>query len=290
MTALSRLAASRRFERTVRAVPAAERLAWRAASRYFAGETPASAIGVARDLRDRGVGSSLDLFGEEVEDTLAADRVTADYLELAGRVNGLPAEVWLSVDPSHLGLRADPAGCADRLAAITARLSPGRRVQVGAEEYGHADAILGCVESVAGRGLADRLGATVQANFRRAPRDADRLAAVGVYIRLVKGAYPGPADLTLPFGEPAGIAYVRLAHQLAGTGAQFSLATHDGVLREALFAALGPRPVEQHLGVRPDVVAGLTARGIPVRLYVPFGPSWFRYWMRRAAESRRTIR
>src|SRR5215470_9457268 len=108
VTALSRLAASRRFERAVRAVPAAERLAWRAASRYFAGDTAASAVSVARDLRDRGVGSSLDLFGEEAEDMQAADRVMADYRELADRVNGLP-EVWLSVDPSHLGLRADPA-------------------------------------------------------------------------------------------------------------------------------------------------------------------------------------
>ena len=57
-------------------------------------------------------------------------------------------------------------------------------------------------------------------------------------------------------------------------------------MREALLAALGPRPVEQLLGVRPAVLGELVARGIPVRVYVPFGPNWFRYWMRRVAESR----
>ncbi len=58
------------------------------------------------------------------------------------------------------------------------------------------------------------------------------------------------------------------------------------MLREALLAALGPRPVEQLLGVRPELLPDLVARGVPVRVYVPFEDSWFRYWMRRVTESR----
>jgi len=134
----------------------------------------------------------------------------------------MPADTWLSIDLSHLGLDVDPPGCADHLAAIAARLSAGRRIQVGAEDYRHAEAVLACIETVASQGLADRLGA----------------------------------------------------------------ATHDGVLGEALLAALGPQPVEQLLGVRPAILDDLVARGIPVRVYVPFGSDWFRYWMRRLAESR----
>lgn len=107
-----------------------------------------------------------------------------------------------------------------------------------------------------------------------------------MHIRLVKGAYVEPPDRALPYGEPTDIAYLRLARRLAQAHAQFSLATHDGVLREALLAALGPVPVEQLLGVRPDVADRLVARGVSIRVYVPFGPNWFRYWMRRLAESR----
>ena len=58
------------------------------------------------------------------------------------------------------------------------------------------------------------------------------------------------------------------------------------MLREALLAAIGPRPVEQLLGVRAEVLDELADRGLPVRVYVPFGRDWFRYWMRRLAESR----
>lgn len=283
---LSRLAASTRLERAARAAPLGERLAWRAASRYVAGTTAVAAAQVARELRDRGVGSSIDEFGELVQETTTAERVAASYLELADQVNTLPADTWLSIDLSHLGLDVDPPGCAARLAAIAARLSAGRRIQVGAEDFSRADAVLACIETVAGQGLADRLGATAQANFHRTPRDVERLVAAGVHIRLVKGTCVEPPDRALPFGEPTDIAYLRLAYRLAETQAPFALATHDGVLREALLAALGPRPVEQLLGVRPATLDELVARGIPVRVYVPFGNDWFRYWMRRLAESR----
>ncbi|MDX6339208.1 MAG: proline dehydrogenase [Streptosporangiaceae bacterium] len=283
---LFRLATSTRLERAARAAPMGERLAWRAASRYVAGTTAAAAARVARKLGERGAGSSIDQYGELVQDTATAGRVATSYLGLADQVNALPADTWLSIDLSHLGLDIDPPGCADRLAAIAARLSAGRRIQVGAEDHSRADAVLACIETVARQGLASRLGATAQANFRRTPRDLERLVEAGVHVRLVKGAYVEPHDRALPFGEPTDIAYLRLAHRLAETQAQFALATHDGVLREAVLAALGPRPVEQLLGVRPAILDELVARGVPVRVYVPFGNDWFRYWMRRLAESR----
>ncbi|VFA91232.1 Proline dehydrogenase 1 [Nocardia farcinica] len=146
--------------------------------------------------------------------------------------------------------------------------------------------MLTCVLDVVGRGMADRLGATAQANLGRTAADVERLLGTGVHIRLVKGAYLESSDHALPYGEPTDIAYLRLAYRLAAAGAPFALATHDGVLREALLNALGPVPVEQLLGVRPEALDHVLARGVPVRVYIPFGDNWFRYWMRRVAESR----
>ncbi len=198
----------------------------------------------------------------------------------------MPEDAWLSIDLSHLGLDTDRSGCTEHLAAIAGQLNAARRIQVGAEDHDRADAVLKCVLTVAGQGLADRLGATVQANLRRTPADLERLIAAGVHIRLVKGAYVESKDRALPYGEATDIAYLHLAHRLAEADAPFALATHDGVLREALLTALGPRPVEQLLGVRPSTVDDLVARGVPTRVYLPFGAAWFRYWMRRLAESR----
>ncbi len=285
---LCRLATSVRFERAVRALPDGERLAWRAASRYVSGTNATDAFRVARQLSERGVNATIDQFGEQVRDVAVAERIAADYQRLADELTELPEDVWLSADLSHLGLDIDPSGCAERLGAIAARLPAGRRVQIGAEDHDRADAVLDCVLAVANNRLADRLGATIQANLRRSPADLERLIQAGVHIRLVKGAYIEPADRALPYGEATDIAYLHLAHRLAEADAKFALATHDGVLREALLAALGPRPVEQLLGVRASVLDDLLARGVPARVYVPFGNDWFRYLMRRVAESRGT--
>src|SRR6202040_4359174 len=72
---------------------------------------------------------------------------------------------------------------------------------------------------------------------------------------------------------------------LRAAGARVTLATHDAALRDGLLAELGPMDVEMLLGVRPEDHGPLRARGVTPRLYVPYGRDWFRYWMRRVAES-----
>jgi proline dehydrogenase len=282
---LFRLVTSGRFERIVRDLPGGETAAWRAASRYVAGRSRSQALEASAGLLERGHGVSLDLFGEGVTDPAVADRVLEDYTQLAGALPPPPADAWLSVDLTHLALDADSSAVADRLAGIARSLPAGRRVQVGAEDAARADAVRDCVLEVAARGLADRLGATVQANLLRAPADADALVEAGVHIRLVKGAYVEPVGAH-PFGEPTDMAFLRLGYRLAERNASWAMATHDGRMREALLLAHGPMTVEHLLGVRPEVLDELVARGVPTRVYVPYGPDWFRYWLRRVAESR----
>ena len=283
-TALFRLATSERLEAGVKRAPGGEAAAWRAAARYVAGRSLTEALERTARLLEQGHGVSVDLFGEGVRDPAVADRVVEDYVALAAALPLPPADAWLSVDLSHLGLGTDATAVAERLAAVAGALPAGRRVQVGAEAASTADAVLACVLDVAARGLADRLGATVQANLPRAAADADALAAAGVHVRLVKGAYVEAGAHA--YGEPTDVAFLRLGFRLAEHGGPWAMATHDARLREALLLAHGPVPVEQLLGVRPEALAELRARGLDTRVYVPYGPEWFRYWMRRLAESR----
>ena len=283
--ALFRVATSEGLERAVKRVPGGRAAAWRAASRYVAGPSRADALDTTASLLDQRHGVSIDLFGERVSDPHVADRVLEDYLELVRALPPAATDVWLSADLSHLALDRDASAAADRLAAIADALPVGRRVQIGAEEAAKTDAVLACVLDVAARGMADRLGATVQANLRRSPDDADALADAGVHVRLVKGAYV-EADGAHAYGEPTDVAYLRLGFRLAQRGAKWSMATHDARLREALLLAHGPVTVEQLLGVRAEELPELRARDVPTRVYVPYGDEWFRYWLRRVAESR----
>jgi proline dehydrogenase len=272
------LATSDRFERVVREAPGGEALAYRLASRYVAGRTAEDALDTARRLAEQGVLSSIDYFGENVFDPVEADRVTEEYIALAGRVAAeAPAGTFLSLDLSHVALDER------RLARIAAALPPSARLQIGAEQADRTDQILDAVLAVARAG-GEGVSATIQANLRRSPADARRLADAGVPIRLVKGAYV--EEGALAWGDETDIAFAELAYSLHRAGAELSLATHDPVLREALLPALPGVGLEMLLGVRTDDLPSLVSRGIPVRLYVPFGERWFRYWMRRVAESR----
>jgi len=155
---------------------------------------------------------------------------------------------------------------------------------VGAEQLARTDRILETVLAVARAGGA--VAATLQANLKRTPADADRLAEAGVPIRLVKGAYVETPAQALPWGDATDLAFIELAYALNRAGATVSLATHDPVIREALLPALPGVTIEMLLGVRSDDLEPLAARKVPVRVYVPYGEGWFRYAMRRAAESR----
>jgi proline dehydrogenase len=285
-TLLLHLATSRRLERAVKAAPGGTRSAWHAASRYVAGTTLADVLSVARGLLASGHAVSIDLFGERVDDAAVAGHVADEYVALAAAIGDIEHDrAWLSVDLTHLAVHTDPQGAAGRLEAIAGALPDGRRIQVGAEDAAHADAIQGCVLDVARRGLAERLGATIQANLLRSVDDAGRLADAGIHIRLVKGAYVERSGVH-PFGEATDVAYLRLGDRLQTGGAAWSMATHDGRMREALLLTGADATVEQLFGVRPDVLGELPDRGIATRVYLPYGPDWFRYWARRVAESR----
>lgn len=99
---LFRLAPSKRFERSVKVFPGGEAQAWRAASRYVAGRSREEALRTTADLVSRGPGVSVDLFGELVRDPATAARVAEDYLFLAAALPAPPADIWLSVDLTHL--------------------------------------------------------------------------------------------------------------------------------------------------------------------------------------------
>ena len=276
---LFRLATSDRFDRAVRRWPALRARATASARRYVAGEEAGDALAVARRLAEAGMAASIDLFGQRLTGGGGAvAAVVRDYEALAARVAAeAPAETWLSVDLSHVAF--DDAA----LERIAAAVPEGARLQVGAEELAVTGRVQAAVRRAAARGLP--VEATLQANLRRSAGDAEALAAAGVPVRLVKGAYVETGADALPWGPPADAAYVGLAHRLTAAGADVALATHDGALLDRLLPDFPQARVEHLLGIHPARVAALAAAGRSVRIYVPYGPDWLRYFMRLRAEA-----
>jgi proline dehydrogenase len=127
--------------------------------------------------------------------------------------------------------------------------------------------------------------ATIQANLKRRPEDIERLAAAGVPVRLVKGAYAEDAAVAHPWGARTDTAFVTLAERLVELGAEHALATQDPVILERLLGHPKPATIEFLLGVHRDPARHLAHNGHTVRIWVPFGRRWFRCYARRVTES-----
>jgi proline dehydrogenase len=276
------LATNSRVESLVRSRPGLERRAYRAARRYVAGATLDEALATVEQLHRQGFGVSLDMFGEGLSDEGSLTEIVAGYRDASARVAEMGADVYLEIVPSHLGIDLGLDVCRRHVEELVEVLPPGGRLEVSAEESWRTPRIMELTQALAEAGAP--VVATLQANLRRSEDDAERLMELGVPVRLVKGAYLEPAEVAHPWGEECDLAFVRLARRLS-EAVPVTLATHDPILREALLTTLEGVSMAMLLGVRTADAAALVARGVPVRVYTPFGDQWFRYWMRRVAEA-----
>jgi proline dehydrogenase len=285
---------SRRLLNRVAAAPSAgafvlgtrplARVARQVADPYLGGETLEEALSTMERLHQDGFATAIDVFGEAVTDPTRVERAVTYYLQVNHELADIrpPVNVW--VDLSNLGLDVSPELCLRSVERIVQTLPPGALLQVRAHDSSRTQRIIETVLQLKQRGAP--VMATLPANLRRSHPDARELAAASVPVLLVKGASVEPPTAAYAWGEQTDLAFIRLAHQLHADGARFVLGTHDPLIREALKQCFGEIAVEMLLGVRTADALELVRTGHRVRIYVPFGSDWFRYWVRRLAEAR----
>ncbi|HTV72903.1 MAG TPA: proline dehydrogenase family protein [Candidatus Acidoferrales bacterium] len=263
------------------------------AKRFVAGETIDSAAEAVRRLNAHGRLATIDVLGEEVTRPADVRRTSTAYLDLLDTIESAQLRANISLKLSALGLGLDEERCYASLREIVAR------AQRNADSFVRID-MEGSALTQRTLDLFARLfrehrnvGPVIQAYLRRSAADIAHLVELGARVRLCKGAYREPAEVALH--DPGAIrrAFLRLAETLLLHGTYPAIATHDPQLIEAVraFAALhgiGADRFEFQMlyGVRPDVQQRLVEAGYRVRIYVPFGTQWARYFSRRVMERR----
>jgi proline dehydrogenase len=256
----------------------------RAAGDYLGGETRAQVLATIEGLHKEGFATAIDSFGELVTDRQRIDETVALYLRVIGELAPLkpPVNVW--VDLSNFGLDISRELCLQSVQRIVEALPEGALLQVRAHDSSRTDRIFDTALALAAAGAP--VMPTLQAHLRRSPEDARRLIAAKLPVLLVKGTTVESPEIAHPWGKETDDAFLNLACQLHAGGVPLAIGTHDPAIREALLATLYGIVVEMLLGVRPEDGRDLLRRGHRVRIYVPFGTDWFRYWIRRLAEAR----
>ena len=280
--------------------------AWRAASRFVAGETSADALNVVQQLNQRGIQATLDHLGESTtsaaEARSAAQEITTLFEQIHQR--GLRSNVSLKL--SQLGLVVDPALCRELLFGILEQACrTDNFVRIDMEDASLTSQTIGLYQAAREQGY-DNVGIVLQAYLYRTGADLDRVLASGGRVRLCKGAYNEPASVAFPRKADVDENYDRLARKLLEQALECgmpalsadgrippipAIATHDPARidyarRAASELGLSPRGLEFQMlyGIRRDLQEELAAAGYPVRVYVPYGSHWYPYFMRRLGE------
>lgn len=262
--------------------------------RFVAGEGVTDALAATRELtRDRLV--TLDHLGEDTGERAQADAAVEAYQSLLGTLadEGLAAKAEVSVKLSALGRTLPRDG--DKIALEGARAiceaaaSAGTTVTVDMEDHTTVDATLSIVREL--RVDFPWVGAVVQAYLRRTEGDCADLSGPGSRVRLCKGAYDEPASVAYRDRADVDASYVRCLKTLMHGDGYPMVATHDPRLIEiaqdlALRAGRGTTEYEHQMlfGIRVDEQRRLAARGLGMRVYVPYGGEWYPYFVRRLGE------
>jgi len=282
--------------------PTAKKLITRAplsrsfAQRFVAGDSLDDALAAARALNEAGLTVSMDFLGESVksrDEAAGAAQMAVRVLEAIQR-EGLRAN--LSIKPTQLGLDIDEAFCRENVETVLRRareLGDGEGevfVRLDMEGSDYTERTVALVESLWADGFRN-VGTVLQSMLRRTPDDLERLIAPGSRVRLVKGAYQEPESVAFPDKAEVDRVYVECMKRLLEQGTYPAIATHDEAIIDAARRFVWERGIPKEsfefqmlYGVRRDLQTRLREEGYNMRVYVPFGDSWYPYLMRRLAE------
>jgi proline dehydrogenase len=191
-----------------------------------------------------------------------------------------------------MGLDVDEALCVANVATVAAQAVSRRSfVRIDIKSSAYTAKTLELFTRRFFPEFGQSVGIVLQSCLRRTPRDVDDMIALGARVRLCKGAYKEPADIAFPDKRDVDATYAQCMERLLERGHYPALATHDERLigRAKGFArargiAADRFEFQMLYGVRRDLQQALRAEGYRVRVYVPFGASWYPYLMRRLAE------
>jgi len=266
------------------------------ARRFVAGEKREDALAVIQQLNQMGALVTLDYLGEHVSDRRLARASVEEYKRVLAEIGARNLQSGVSLKLSAMGLHIDHEFCYENVREIVARAGEnGRFVRIDMEESALVDSTLSIYRRL--RQEFTNVGVVLQAYLHRTRDDLQQLIEEGIAdIRLVKGAYVEPASIAWQDRakiqqELIDLAKMMLEPEARARNARMALGSHDHLVYNEIisFAAqqgISPQTWEiQFLyGIRRDELRRLLSEGMRMRVYVPYGESWYPYFMRRLAE------
>jgi proline dehydrogenase len=260
------------------------------ARRFVAGEKIKEAVEAVRVLNHKGFSATVDYLGEMVTKKEDATHATEEYLEALRQIHCNELDSNVSLKLTQFGLGIDEELCrsnVEQIVKLAAELKNFVRIDMEGSPY--TESTLRIFKSL--RSQYENVGAVIQAYLFRSEKDIEELLKMGARIRLCKGAYKEPPEISFEEKSGTDANFVKLMKILLPSGIYHGIATHDPkmIFATKVFSReqnISPDSFEFQMlyGVRRDLQDRLLNEGYRLRVYVPYGEQWYSYLMRRMAE------
>ncbi|HZI20681.1 MAG TPA: proline dehydrogenase family protein [Pyrinomonadaceae bacterium] len=264
----------------------------RMTARFVAGEDIQNTVRAIREINAHGCTASFDHLNESVTTVEETEAEVREYLNVLRAIDeaGIKSNVSIKLTQFGLGFDAELAYRNART-VVEEAARRGNFVRVDMEDSPVTQVTLDIFRRLRSEFDLNTVGIVVQSYLRRTEKDVRDLLEIPARIRLCKGAYNEPPEVAFPDKRDVDENYVGCMRLLLSSGVYHGIATHDERMIKATKAYAREQGIDKSAfefqmlyGVRRDLQVGLAREGYNVRVYVPYGKTWYPYFMRRLAE------
>ena len=263
----------------------------RVSQRYIAGETLQDAVTAVRVLNMEGLMATVDILGESVHERTLVEQALRDYIAALHAIRDHRLDSNVSIKPTNFGLKIDFDLCYEKVRALVLEARAlGNFVRIDMEDSSCTSATLDLYRKLRAEGLTN-VGVVLQAYMRRTLSDVAALPEKP-NVRVCKGIYVEPPDIAFKERALVNRNFRETVAALFDRGAYVGIATHDEeVVYEAqkLIRERSLQPPQYEfqmlLGVTESLRRVIHRDGHRLRVYVPYGPQWYAYSLRRLKEN-----
>ncbi len=269
-----------------------EKLLFKVAKQWIAGNTINDALDSAKWAYKNNRNAIINKLGEYHTTEPPIVETVKEYQKIVNSFKKWKIRGAISIKPTQLGLSISVEKCHSNFIKIIDNAAKANVfVWIDMESSDHTDETIEIYHDLFSR--YERLGIALQANLKRSNHDLIDLIERGAKIRLVKGAYRENSKIAYKTRTDVDNNYSKLMKKLFQKGNEFGIGTHDSkLIKEAeKLSKINHKKFEFQLlkGVREELKPKLIKKGFIVSDYIPYGPNWLPYSIRRLRERKRNI-
>jgi len=259
---------------------------------YVAGYSSNEVLSIVEKLNHKGFSATIDILGEHVKDLEISKNITQQYCELFDSINSKSIDSNISVKPTHIGLDISKNVALENFNKIidTAK-KKSNFLRIDMESSTNTDDTLEIYKSL--KDNYSGVGIVLQAYLKRSINDIENLAGPEFNARICKGIYKEDSEIAYKEKDMINNNFLEMAKLMLQKNSYACFATHDQQLIDSLVELVEKMKIETTkfefqvlYGVPMNgKLEKLISKGYKVRIYVPFGPDWYEYSLRRLKEN-----